>query len=90
MTITVPVSLTPAEEAALAARAKAEGVSVESLLHEAVLHLIAGHGEGHAALNADQWETELVAWLDSMPDVPLLSDEAISRECIYTREDNWR
>jgi len=91
MAITVPLNLTPAEEAALAARANAEGVSIESLLHEAVLHLIArGQDEGRAALTADQWETELVEWLDSMPDVPSLSDEALSRENIYTREDEWR
>ena len=91
MAITVPVNLTPAEEAALAARANAEGVSIESLLHEAVLHLIAGgEGERRAALTADQWETELVEWFESMPDTPSLSDEAISRESIYTREDEWR
>jgi hypothetical protein len=31
-----------------------------------------------------------VEWLDNMPDMPLLSVEAISREGIYTREDEWR
>jgi hypothetical protein len=91
MAITVPVNLTPTEEAALVARANAEGVSVESLLHEAVLHLIArGPGENREALTTAQWETELVEWLDSMPDMPSLSDEALSRESIYTREDEWR
>jgi len=91
MGITVPVNLTPAEEAALAARAKAEGVSIESLLHDAVLHLITpARGEGCESLTADQWETELVEWLDSVPDVPSLSDEALSRDNIYTREDEWR
>ena len=91
MAITVPVNLTPAEEVALAARANAEGVSIESLLHEAVRHLIAtGGAERRAPLTADQWETELVEWFDSMPDMPSLSDEAISRESIYTREDEWR
>jgi hypothetical protein len=92
MAITVPVNLTPAEEAALASRANAEGVSIEFLLHEAVLHyLIAtGEGERRAALNASQWETELLAWFDSMPDMPSVSDEAISRDSIYTREDEWR
>ena len=91
MAITVPVNLTPAEEAALAARANADGVSIESLLHEAVLHLIAtGEGERRSPLTADQWETELVEWFDSVPDMPCLSDEAISRESIYTREDEWR
>ncbi len=91
MAVTVPVTLTPAEEAALAARADAEGVSVETLLHDAVLHLItSGKNNGGAALTAGQWETELLEWLDSMPDMPSLSDEAISRESIYTREDEWR
>ncbi len=87
----VPVNLTPAEEAALAARANAEGVSMESLLHDAVLHLIAaGQVEPRAALSVKQWETELMEWLDSSPDMPSLSDEALSRENIYTREDEWR
>jgi hypothetical protein len=91
----VPVNLTPAEEAALAARARAEGVSVESLLRGAVLHLIVtGEDEApaksHAGLSADQWEAELVKWLDGMPDFQPLSDEAIGREGIYTREDEWR
>jgi hypothetical protein len=91
MAIVVPVNLTRAEEAALAARANAEGVSIESLLHEAVLHRIAtGQDESRAPLTAEQWESELVEWLDSMPDLPSLSDEALSRESIYTREDEWR
>ena len=91
MAITIPVILTPAEEAALAARANAQGVSIESLLHEAVLYLIAtGPGESREPLTTAQWETELVDWLDSMPDIPSLSDDALSRESIYTREDEWR
>jgi hypothetical protein len=86
MAITVPVNLTPAEEAALAARAHAEGVSVESLLREAILHLIsAGQSEGLVPLAADQWETELVEWLDSMPDLPSLSDEAIGESAFAQR-----
>ena len=46
MPITVPVCLTPAEEAALCARAKAEGVSVDSLLHQAVVQLLSGAAAG--------------------------------------------
>jgi len=60
-------------------------------LHDAVLHLIAtGQGQPHLELTAGQWEAELMEWLDTMPDVPPLSDEALSRESIYTREDEWR
>ena len=83
--MTVPVSLTPAEEAALVARADAEGVSVDALLHEAVVRLISPSTEtGPASLTADEWEKEFDEWLDSIPELPSLSDQAISRESIYT------
>jgi hypothetical protein len=91
MPITVPVSLTLAEDAALRARAKAEGVSVDSLLREAVVRLISGapvHSPN--SLTPEEWEKEFAAWIDGMPNFPPLSDEAISRENIYTREDDWR
>ncbi len=41
-------------------------------------------------LNAEQWEKELDEWLDELPALPNLPDEAFSRERIYTREDEWR
>ena len=40
-----------------------------------------------ARMNLDQWEKEMNELIDSFPQTPLLSDEAISRESIYTRED---
>lgn len=89
--MTLPVSLTPAEEAALVARAQAEGVSVDALLHQAVVQLISpSAGMGPASLTADEWEKEFGEWLDSMPAMPSLSDQAIGRDGIYTREDEWR
>ena len=91
MAVTVPVPLTSDEEAALVAQAKAQGVSVDALLRQAVLRIISGSaGADSQTFSADQWEREFDAWLDSLPDMPLLSDEAISRESIYTREDEWR
>ena len=39
--VTIPISLTPEEQASLVAQAKAEGVSVDVLLHRAVLQIIA-------------------------------------------------
>ena len=91
MPITVPVSLTPAEEAALRARAKAEGVSVDSLLHQAVVQLLSGAAAGRPELlTPEEWEREFREWVDGMPNFPRLSDDAISRESIYTREDEWR
>ncbi len=91
MTVTLPVPLTPEEQAALQAQAKAQGVSVDSLLRKAVLHIIAAAPEvSPQHLIADQWEKEFEEWCDSFPDHPPLSDEAVSRESIYTREDEWR
>ena len=38
-------------------------------------------------LSLEAWEKEMNEIIDSFPQSPLLSDEAISRESIYTRED---
>ena len=40
-----------------------------------------------APKNLEQWEKEMNELIDSFPQAPLLSDEAISRDSIYTRED---
>ena len=91
MKVTVPVPLTSEEQAALAAQAKAQSVSVDALLRKAVLRIIAAAPEvNQQQLSAEQWEKEFEEWLDGLPDIPTLSDEAISRESIYTREDEWR
>ena len=89
--ITVP--LTSEEEAALVAKAKAEGVSVDSLLRRAVLQIISAQLEGQrpaSQLNAEAFEKAFEEIAEMIPDnVPPLSDEALSRESIYTREDEW-
>ena len=91
MAITLPVPLTREEQAALVAHAKARGVSVDSLLHRAILQII------HAAPEVDQRELsaeELDSAFEEIADLippgtPSLSDEALSRESIYSREDEW-
>ncbi len=89
MAVTVP--LTVEESAALAAQAKAHGVSVDSLLRQAVLRIISDNSPANSPqLTAGQWEKEFSDWLDSLPALNTLSDEGISREGIYTREDEWR
>ena len=91
MTVKIPVPLTAEEQAMLLARANAQGVSVDVLLRRAVLQMItAAPDMGPQELSAEQWEKEFDEWLDTLPDMPTLSDEAISRESIYTREDEWR
>jgi hypothetical protein len=88
--MTVKIPLTPDEETKLQAQAKVAGVSVDALLRRAVLQIIGAPEAGIGQLSAEEWEKEFEAWLDVLPPLPTLSDEAISRESIYTREDEWR
>jgi hypothetical protein len=91
MAVTVPVPMTPEEQAALSAQAAAQRVSVVFLLRQAVARIIAAAPEVNPEpLSAERWENEFGEWLDSLPNVPTLSAEAISRESVYTREDEWR
>jgi len=90
---TVPVPLTSEEEAALIAQAKAQGITVDSLVRKAVLQVIAS-GSGASpqsafALSAEEFDKAFDEIADMIPeDAPPLSD-ALSRESIYTREDEW-
>ena len=88
--MTVKIPLTPEEETKLQAQAKVAGVSVDTLLRRAVLQIIGTPEAGTRRLSAEEWEKEFEDWLDGLPPMPMLSDEAISRENIYTREDEWR
>ena len=91
MAESVLVSLTSEEHAALAAAAEAKGTSVESLAREAVLHVIkASSTKQFRAVRSE----ELNRIFDEMamlipPGTASLSDEALSRNGIYTREDDW-
>ena len=87
----VKIPLTPEEETKLQAQAKAEGVSIDTLLPRAVLQMITAASEPDTGpLKPEEWEKEFEEWLDGLPTLPKLSDEAITRENIYTREDEWR
>jgi hypothetical protein len=89
----IAVPLTSEEEAALIAQAKAEGVSVDSLLRRAVLQIISAKVDIRSQAphsSAEEFERTFEEIADMIPDdVPPLSDEALSRESIYTREDEW-
>jgi hypothetical protein len=87
---TVAVPLTSEEEAALIAQAKTQGISVDSLVRKAVLQIISSRSRTEPALTAEEFEKVFDEIAEMIPeDVPLLSDEALSRESIYTREDDW-
>ena len=91
---TVPVPLTSEEEAALIAQAKAQGVSVASLVRKAVLQMISSSSgtslQAALPLTAEEFDKAFDEIADLIPkDAPTLSDAALSRENIYTREDDW-
>ena len=91
---TVPVPLTSEEEAALIAQAKAQGVSVDSLVRKAVLQIISSGStlsiQPAFPLTAEEFDKAFDEIADLIPEnVPPLSDAALTRESIYTREDDW-
>jgi len=91
MAVTIPVPLTTEEQAALLAQAKVQGVSVDSLLRKAVLQIIGATPEvDHRELSAEELDNAFEEAADLIPaGIPMPSDEALSRESIYTREDEW-
>lgn len=87
--MSVTLELRPDLEAQLAAQAAARGLSLEDYLKN-IVELQFGPGaalQSHGAANSAEWEREFEAFIDTFPQQPLLSNEAISRESIYTRED---
>jgi len=91
MLISVP--LTSEEEAALIALAKDQGVSVDDLLRKVVLQILSASkaaSQLSIPLTAEEFEKLLEEATNIIPDgIPPLCDKALSRESIYTREDEW-
>ena len=79
----VKLDLKPEVQAGLAAEAEARGLSLEAYI-EQVIH---DHAVNAPVLSPEAWESEFEAWVNSFPDVPILSDEAISRDSMYP--DRW-
>lgn len=78
------------ETAALIARARERGISVDQVLREALTY----HDEEEIApeptLSLEEWESVLQDLINSpaFAKAPLLPDDAFGRESIYTREDD--
>jgi len=91
MPATIPVTVTSEEQATLLARAKAQGVSVDTLVRKAVLQIIYP-GEGTPApqqLRGEDLERAFEEIADLVPDsVSPLSAESLRRENLYSREDD--
>ena len=87
--MSITLELRPEVEARLAAQAKARGLSLKDFL-KGVVELQASARDAlslASTMSYEEWEHEFETFIDSFPQQPVLSDEAISRASIYTRED---
>ena len=89
--MTVTLNLKPEVEAGLLAQAQAAGLPLDQFLSrqlEALTQAASALPAGVSApAAAEQWEKELDEWLDSFPQHPVLSDDALNRENWYP--DRW-
>jgi hypothetical protein len=81
MPVTVP--LTPEEQSTLLAHAKAQGVSVDSLLRQAVLQIISQAPTPQPQLSGEELERAFEELAELIPEnVPAMPDESLRRENI--------
>jgi hypothetical protein len=89
--MSLTLNLKPEVEAGLLAQAQAAGLPLDQFLSrqlEVLTHATSTlPSQLRAPFAPDQWEKELDEWLDSFPQNPVLSDEALSRETWYP--DRW-
>jgi hypothetical protein len=81
--MTLTLNLPPQVEQAYLAEAHARGLSLDALVSDVLL--ARQPSRVTAEMTAERWVDEFRAWVHSHSgdDLPLLSDEAISREFIY-------
>ena len=89
--MTVTVNLPPEIEQAILAEAQAKGVSLDELVRDILLSRqpsLSTGPQAAAELSADDWVREFRAWTrgHAGDNLPLLSDEAMSREFIYREQ----
>ncbi|MFN0171975.1 MAG: hypothetical protein ACKV22_36680 [Bryobacteraceae bacterium] len=83
--MTITLDLPPEIEARFIAEAQATGVPVGEVVKAYLLQRTPPVSTMNLSL--EEWDKAWDDLLDSMPDIPTLSDEAISRESIYSRDD---
>ena len=84
--MTVTIELSPEKEAALKAQAEARGLTIQQwLLQLADLQAAESASIAHLQkTDPKEWGRRFQAWAESHdPNLPVLSDEAMSRESIY-------
>jgi len=86
MNLTLP--LTAEEEAKLLAKARSEGTTPEHLVRQAIDPLLASvPDEFVQARKRQDWDAELEKVIDTLPELPVLPDSALTREGIYAQDD---
>lgn len=84
--MTLTIELSPERQAALQAQAQALGLSIEEwLLYLAEQHVPSGSIAHLQRTEPKEWAKQFRAWASSHdPNTPVLSDEAMSRDSIYS------
>lgn len=85
MSVTVTLEIPPEREAAIQAAAKAQGLSVETWLVRLAEQSVPLESSADLqTADPEEWARQFQAWVESHdPNLPVLSDEAMSRESIY-------
>ena len=83
--MTVTLNLPPEKEDAYKAQAQARGLTVEQWMLELADQSVEPVSIAHLQrTDPQEWARQFRAWADSHdPKIPVLSDEAMSRESIY-------
>lgn len=84
--MTVTLELSPESEAALKTQAQARGLTLEEWLIELANEHSAPASIAHLQrTDPKEWSRQFDEWVNGHdPNLPVLSDEAMSRESIYT------
>lgn len=85
--MTVTVELPADVEERFCAQARSRGLSIDAYVKELLAEFI--RSSSRPALSAAEVNRLLDEAADMVPNGPSLSDDAMSRESIYTREDEW-
>ena len=83
--MTVTLNLPPEKEAVFQAQAQARGLTLEQWMLEVADQQVPPVSSAHLQkTNPEEWARQFDAWVNSHdPNIPVLSDEAMSRESIY-------
>ncbi len=83
--MTVTLELKPDVEAGLAALARARGLPLDAYLRALLEHFAAP--AGNSATSPEHKAAAFEQWVESFPETPVLSDEALNRDAIYRSDD---